>query len=403
MSSKISKKNIKKDELKEKKDEKPNENSFENEKEKKYKEKEEKNNLIEKSLEKEKEKEYSEWNINYNKYYNVSKMELKTKIFMNENKCSYEFNIFPNGNILLIENNNIIIYDSKTFKPIFHFPFNDICDIIILSNNSLLIQSYKSDTNEIQILNFSKDKNEIIKVVDIEIHSSYIDLDNITNRVMNKLNNNVILFCYNENEDQDNYDLMNFHNNNNGITESTHHFMFYKYINNNLILEYKESLIIKNFYKIFLPYEDSFFLYGNFTNSLQIDSYFLYYYKNKKMNILKDDIEDDVIYNCIIFNKKYLIVQYKTKIEKYFIIDEGIIFVSEYKVENVMYLMRNKFNLIIVSSKYLDINEEYLYFSEVDENYKTIKEEIFSVGNFIKILFYKKRLYVFSNELSVYS
>ncbi len=259
MDSKASEKNDEKDELREKKDEKPNENSFENEKEKKDKEKEEKNNLIKKSLEKEKEKEYSEWNINYNKYYNVSKMELKTKIFMNENKCSYEFNIFPNGNILLIENNNIIIYDSKTFKPIFHFPFNDICDIIILSNNSLLIQSYKSDTNEIQILNFSKDKNEIIKVVDIEIHSSYIDLDNITNRVMNKLNNNVILFCYNENEDQDNYDFMNFHNNNNGITESTHHFMFYKYINNNLILEYKESLILKNFYKIFLPYEDSFF------------------------------------------------------------------------------------------------------------------------------------------------
>ena len=347
MSSKISKKNIKKDELKDKKDEKPNENSFE--KEKKYKEKEEKNNLIKKSLEKEKEKEYSEWNINYNKYYNVSKMELKTKIFMNENKCSYEFNIFPNGNILLIENNNIIIYDSKTFKPIFHFPFNDICDIIILSNNSLLIQSYKSDTNEIQILNFSKDKNEIIKVVDIEIHSSYIDLDNITNRVMNKLNNNVILFCYNENEDQDNNDFMNFHNNN-GITESTHHFMFYKYINNNLILEYKESLILKNFYKMFLPYEDSFFLYGNFTNSLQIDSYFLYYYKNKKMNILKDDIKDDAIYNCIIFNKKYLIVQHETKIEKYLIIDEGITLVSEYKVENVMLLMRNKFNLIIVKS-----------------------------------------------------
>ena len=121
------------------------------------------------------------------------------------------------------------------------------------------------------------------------------------------------------------------------------------------------------------------------------------------MNILKDDIEGDVIYNCIIFNKKYLIVQHETKIEKYLIIDEGITLVSEYKVENVMYLMRNKFNLIIVSSKYLDINEEYLYFSEVDENYKTIKEEIFSVGNFIKILFYKKRLYVFSNELSVYS
>ena len=158
MSSKIKKKNIKKDELKEKKDEKPNENSFENEKEKKYKEKEEKNNLIKKSIEKEKEKEYSEWNINYNKYYNVSKMELKTKIFMNEMKNSFEFNIFPNGNILLIENNNIIIYDSKTFKPIFHFSFNNICDIIILSNNSLLIQSYKSDTNEIQILNFSKDK-----------------------------------------------------------------------------------------------------------------------------------------------------------------------------------------------------------------------------------------------------
>ena len=39
-------------------------------------------------------------------------MELKTKTFMNENKYSYEFNIFPNGNILLIENNNIIIYDS---------------------------------------------------------------------------------------------------------------------------------------------------------------------------------------------------------------------------------------------------------------------------------------------------
>ena len=70
-----------------------------------------------------------------------------------------------------------------------------------------------------------------------------------------------------------------------------------------------------------------------------------------------------------------------------------------------MYLMRNKFNLIIVRRNFIDIDKDaqYLYFSEVDENYKTLKEEKFSVGyNFIKVLFYKKRLYVFSNDLSVY-
>ena len=69
-----------------------------------------------------------------------------------------------------------------------------------------------------------------------------------------------------------------------------------------------------------------------------------------------------------------------------------------------MYLMRNKFNLIIVRRNFIDIDKDaqYLYFSEVDENYKTLKEEKFSVGYFIKVLFYKKRLYVFSDDLCVY-
>ena len=93
------------------------ENSLEN------KEKKKNNSKIGNSLEN-KEKEY----------FDVSKIELRTKIFSVGENVESKLTIFPNGNILIHDEENIKIFDKKKLKPIFTFSIIDLYDVIILSN-----------------------------------------------------------------------------------------------------------------------------------------------------------------------------------------------------------------------------------------------------------------------------
>ena len=98
-------------------------------------------------------------------------------------------------------------YDSKILRPLFSFTIENVEDIIILSNNSLLllIYSYETSLNALKIFNFSKEKAEFKKIIDITIKwynniTKNMDTDflyeNENQFAIKKLNNNYILsYC----------------------------------------------------------------------------------------------------------------------------------------------------------------------------------------------------------------
>ena len=259
-------------------------------------------------------------------------------------------------------------------------------------------------------MNFSKDNIKFMKIFYIKHNEIIFDkenfsFDDVLFLHVKKLNNNRILCYYYECLERiDNRYLDPYY----GKCPYKYNFMFYKYINNDLILEYQDIHTLTNFSQNILLYEDSFFLYGNsgyyFSSNSMVVLYFLYFYKNKKMNCLKDGIENNQIQNCIIFNKKYLIILLNDKIEKYIILDNDITFISEFNINNADLLMENKYNIILMRKENKDYEYLYLYFLEVNENFQKTKEERIILTDFYfkDILFYNKKLYILSNNCSVY-
>ena len=259
-------------------------------------------------------------------------------------------------------------------------------------------------------MNFSKENIKFMKIFYIKRKEIIFDKENFSfdDKLflhVKKLNNNRILCYYFEClESKDNPYLDPYY----GKCPYKYNFMFYKYNNKDLILEYQDIHTLTNFSQNILPYEDSFFLYGNsgyyFSSNSMVVLYFLYFYKNKKMNCLKDGIENNQIQNCIIFNKKYLIILLNDKIEKYIILDNDITFISEFNINNADLLMENKYNIILMRKENKDYEYLYLYFLEVNENFQKTKEERIILTDFYfkDILFYNKKLYILSNNCSVY-
>ena len=372
-----------------------------------------------KNKQEEKDKDNSKRNIEKLKHKNfdISKIELKSKILsLNDNLVhNPKLDIFPNGNILFSDYKTIRIYDSKILRPLFTFTIENVEDIIILSNNTLLllIYSFETSLNTLKIFNFSKEKTEFKKIIDITIKS----YNNMTKGFdddflyeneyilgIKKLNNNYVLSYYLENTEikDDNFrEFRDFRFSSNvGRTDYKYYFMFYKYNDNDLILQYEDNHKLYYFERNVLPYEDAFFFYGNSKNHM-VDICFLYFYRNKKMNCLIDGVEHERINNCIIFDEKYLIVHFFEKIKKYLILNDNISSVSEYS-ERFNFLIYNQFNLIFIQIEEVDKNK-YLHLSEVDDNYKKIKEATILIGNddAYKAL-YNKKLYLLSNNLNIY-
>ena len=375
---------------------------------------------------KDKEKKYAEWNMDNLKYinFNISKIELRAKIFsVGKNKES-KLKIFPNGNILIHDDKDIRIFDPKILKPLFTFSFDHLDDVIILSNNSLLLKFFPNNIsiNTLQIMNFTKEKTELLKKIDIKCGNIIFDKKDVYNKeeyflYVKKLNNNRIL-CYYfykylkkdkkilEHPDYGQRYFDPYY----GKTPYKYNFMFYKYNNNDLILQYKDSHTLTYFRHNILPYEDSFFIYGNssyanYSNPI-VDLCFLNFYKNKKIKCIMDGYQGNEIEDCIIFKKKYLIILYfRTQIDKYFISDKDIIFISEYNSDYyINSLMKNRFNLISFEMERKEDKYLYLYFSELDENLRKIKEDriILTDLDFKDISFYNNKLYILSNNCNIY-
>ena len=377
-----------------------------------------------KSKQEEKDKDNSKRNIEKLKHKNfdISKIELKSKILsLNDNLVrTAKLDIFPNGNILFSDYKTIRIYDSKILRPLFTFTIENVEDIIILSNNTLLllIYSFETSLNTLKIFNFSKEKTEFKKIIDITIKS----YNNMTKGFdddflyeneyilgIKELNNNYVLSYYLESTEIKDDNFINFReygiSSDVGRTPYKYYFMFYKYNDNDLILKYEDSHELCYFEHNVLPYEDAFFFYGNsnycYYSNPAVDICFLYFYRNKKMNCLIDGIEHEIINNCIIFDEKYLIIHFFGKVKKYLILNDNISSVSEY-YKGFNFLIYNQFNLIFIQIEEVDKNK-YLHLSEVDDNYKKIKEATILIGNddAYKAL-YNKKLYLLSNNLNIY-
>ena len=150
------------------------------------------------------------------KNFDISKIELKSKIlslYDDDINPIPKLDIFPNWNILYFDFQTLRIYDSKILRPLFTFTIKNVEDIIILSNNSLLLLIYSNETslNTLKIFNFSKEKTEFKKVIDITINSYNNMIKNVDDNFLyeneyklgiKKLNNNVILSYYIESIDK---------------------------------------------------------------------------------------------------------------------------------------------------------------------------------------------------------
>ena len=303
------------------------------------------------------------------------------------------------------------IYKSKVFKPIFNYKNNQIKDIIILSNNSLLL--YCSEQDYCSILNISG-FSESIKKIKINYKYEIEDIDSIS---FVKLHNNYILFCYiYRNEDN-----LRTRDEPNKYYYS-YYFYYYDRKISDLILDYEDTQFFQ-FIGLFLPYEESFFYYGNDTfycySALPQDYSFIYFYRKKSKKIETVYEKNDrfssnfKLINCIIFQKKYLIAQFLYNLEKYEITKEKIQLVSTYSNEIKIYdILENRDNLIFVykgennNKKENDESKDYtedLYFSEVNNQNKIIKTQKIGIQDYFKILCYEKTIYLSSdNNMTIY-
>ena len=161
------------------------------------------------------------------------------------------------------------IYKSKAFKPVFNYEDPLIKGIIILSNNSLLL--YYSE--HYSILNFPKS----IKTTKMNFKYEIEDEDSVS---FIKLKNKHILFSYiykNKDDLRTRDDPNKFYN----------YYCFYVYdIKNSDLIRRHEDTQFLRFRGNFLPYEKSFFYYGNdsyfYYSTLPWDYNFIYFYQKEK-------------------------------------------------------------------------------------------------------------------------
>ena len=333
-------------------------------------------------------------NILYNNF-NVSQIQLKVKIKKDEDDDPYLFyNIFPNENILVYNSYYLKVFKSKTFKPIFYYKIDLINEIIILSNNSLLL-----NIGDIIILKFSENKLESTTKQQMNLKD-----DEVSSASIIKLNNNRILF----------YKYSFF-----SVSARSSYLMFFKYDDKNSSLEFEgeDDHKIKKPLMKFLTYEDSFFSFGNYdissrnSNLPQIFHY-LYFYKDKKFITIFDSEDKDYLIDCIIYNKKYILAVFYHSIEKYSIKGENFEYISNFSFENtkiIRFIFKYRKNLFLLylntnigenNNNYLcfdddeDLDqEEDLSFLEIDEDFKKINQEKTKLKNCKKLLFYNKKFY----------
>ena len=103
-------------------------------------------------------------------------------------KTISDFNIFPNGNLLVYSGNALTLYEPIFFKEVFKYEIDNLSNIIILSNTSLLLYNLGSP-DYYSILDIGKP----INTIKIKFKHEIEDKERIS---FLKLENNHILFYY---------------------------------------------------------------------------------------------------------------------------------------------------------------------------------------------------------------
>ena len=157
-----------------------------------------------KEEEKENNKFYSELSVTNkkidSKYNNISELIIKTISIKEE--IEY-FDMFPNGNILIFNEEEINIYNSYNLKRIFNYKNDKISNILILSNKIILLLIPNEENNTFSIIALNITNSREIPVYTYNGSNSIIDY---TNYNFVKLSSNRILLIY-KLEYEDDFDL----------------------------------------------------------------------------------------------------------------------------------------------------------------------------------------------------
>ena len=157
-----------------------------------------------KEEEKEDNKFYSELSVTNkkidSKYNNISELIIKTISIKEEIKY---FDMFPNGNILIFNEEEINIYNSYNLKRIFNYKNDKISYILILSNKIILLLIPNKENNTFSIIALNITNSREIPVYTYNGSNSIIDY---TNYNFVKLSSNRILLIY-KLEYEDDFDL----------------------------------------------------------------------------------------------------------------------------------------------------------------------------------------------------
>ena len=157
-----------------------------------------------KEEEKENNKFYSELSVTNkkidSKYNNISELIIKTISIKEEIKY---FDMFPNGNILIFNEEEINIYNSYNLKRIFNYKNDKISNILILSNKIILLLIPNEENNTFSIIALNITNSREIPVYTYNGSNSIIDY---TNYNFVKLSSNRILLIY-KLEYEDDFDL----------------------------------------------------------------------------------------------------------------------------------------------------------------------------------------------------
>ena len=374
-----------------------------------------------KEEEKENNKFYSELSVTNkkidSKYNNISELIIKTISIKEEIKY---FDMFPNGNILIFNEEEINIYNSYNLKRIFNYKNDKISNILILSNKIILLLIPNEENNTFSIIALNITNSREIPVYTYNGSNSIIDY---TNYNFVKLSSNRILLIY-KLEYEDDFDL--------DERNDKYHFVFFKYNEekSNLEFDYYEEIDgIHYIDNIITCIEiNSFIIFGN---------YFMVYYSNpfteehcidlfrnkKYISLYKNSDyfnEEQKVFDCFFISKNYLIIVLESIILCYVIKEDNkednnensennVKVISHLDFSNKNYydhLLKDNSHFYLIYKKNEDENNDEFIFIEfefdfVDKNIEIIKkkkEENIKLKTCSKFLVHDNNLYCLSKD-----
>ena len=374
-----------------------------------------------KEEEKEDNKFYSELSVTNkkidSKYNNISELIIKTISIKEEIKY---FDMFPNGNILIFNEEEINIYNSYNLKRIFNYKNDKISYILILSNKIILLLIPNDENNTFSIIALNITNSREIPVYTYNGSNSIIDY---TNYNFVKLSSNRILLIY-KLEYENDFDK--------DVRNDKYHFVFFKYNEekSNLEFDYYEEIDgIHYIDNIITCIEiNSFIIFGNYffayLSNPFTEEHCIDLFRNKKfISLYKNSVyfnEEQKVFDCFFISKNYLIIVLESIILCYVIKEDNKEDNNEDNNENSVevlshrdfsnknyydHLLKDKSHFYLIYKKNEDENNDEFIFIEfefdfVDINIKIIKkkEENIKLKTCSKFLVHDNNLYCLSKD-----